>query len=182
MGIVQTSFRICDVFFSADKGGRGQAFSRSNFAVHIKSHSSPLILSSRLTVLYHIDKPPRRPLLSPPSPVLEVFPVSRSDADRIPTPPTPLRLVRYASRNVSPEMSQIRSQGNSRKSDLMTSCTSGKLNRSAVGVVCSKSLGAKRSGLGDGSEVKCGFCASAAAMVDSDVLGVMRVMSVTPIR
>ena len=182
MGIVQTSFRICAVFFSDDRGGRGDAFSVSSFAVHMKSHSSFFMLSSRLTVLYHIDKPPRLPLLSPPSPVVDVLPVSRSAPDRMPTPPTPPRLVKYVSRNVSPAMSQTRSQGRSRKSDLMISCTCGSDSKSAVGVVCSRCSGARRSGLGDGNEVRCGFWASAAAMVDFDVGGVMRVMSVTPIR
>ena len=68
------------------------------------------------------------------------------------------------------------------KSERMTFCTSGRRSNSAVGVVCSRSFGARRSGDGEGSEVKNGFCARAAAIVLFEVGGVTSVMSVTPAR
>lgn len=76
----------------------------------------------------------------------------------------------------------MRSHGSSKKSDLMTFCTSGNLSNSAVGVLNSRSAGASRSGFGEGSAVRSGFCARAASMGAFDAGGVITVISVTPIR
>lgn len=59
----------------------------------------------------------------------------------------------------------------------MLAWTSGRRNSSAVAVSWSKSGGARIFGDGDGSDVKCGFCAKAAARVASDSGGVIKVMS-----
>lgn len=107
----------------------------------MKSHSSFLTLSSLFAVLYQIERPPLRPLPSAPRANLfcdlsvDVFPKS------VPVPAIPAMVVRYDSRKASPGMSQMRSHGRSRKSDLMTLCTSGNLSSSAVGVLNSRSGG-----------------------------------------
>lgn len=60
-------------------------------------------------------------------------------------------------------MSQIRSHGKRIKSDFIACCISGKRSNSAVPVVKVNPLGARTDGEGAGSDVRCGFCESAAS-------------------
>lgn len=64
------------------------------------------------------------------------------------------------------------------KSPSMMSWTCFNLKISPVPVVCVKSSGARISGFGDGSEVKCGFWDRAASRASADSWGVIRVISV----
>jgi len=59
----------------------------------------------------------------------------------------------------------------------MASRTSGKRNISAVPVVSSKPVGAITEGLGEGSEVRCGFCERAASNAVKDSGLVIRLIS-----
>jgi hypothetical protein len=63
------------------------------------------------------------------------------------------------------------------KSPLTTSRTSGNRKISAVPVVLSRSLGAKRSGFGRGRLVRCGLVLKAALIADAEDGGVIRVIS-----
>lgn len=64
------------------------------------------------------------------------------------------------------------------KSPTIASCTSGNWNISAVPVVCVSPFGAIISGFAAGSEVRSGFCDSAASSAAADSDGVMRWTSV----
>src|SRR5882757_4152750 len=111
MGIVQTSLRRIPWDLAVAVLDRGMSCSGLSLVVHMKSHSSPLTLSSRSMVLYHIDSPPRPPLRSPPNPCNSFLVVAKSEPALAPIPPGPPSLVRYVSRKASPETSQIRSHG-----------------------------------------------------------------------
>lgn len=63
------------------------------------------------------------------------------------------------------------------KSPVIAAWISGSRRTSAVGVFCEREEGARRSGLGSGRDVRCGFCARAVVMAAADEGGVMSFMS-----
>ena len=82
----------------------------------------------------------------------------------------------HVSRRDSPDNSQRRSQGRTKKLLSMTACISGSRNISAVPVFCDKLSGAMISARRRGKEVRCGFRERASSMGWRDDGGVTRVI------
>ena len=155
----------------SDPSGGGAA-GCGNGVVMMKSVSAPLMLSSPL-VSNHTPNPP---LLPPPSPSNPIFaPPYPSDAQL--APPSPPWWIIHASSKDSPGSSQTRSQGRTMKSPVMAAWISGCRRISAVGVFWESEEGARRSGLGRGRDVRCGFWARAVVMAAADEGAVMSLMS-----
>lgn len=66
------------------------------------------------------------------------------------------------------------------KSPVIAAWISGSRRISAVGVFWEREDGARRSGLGSGREVRCGFWASAVMMAAAEEGGVMSLISLNP--
>ena len=155
----------------SEPSGGGAAGCGSD-AVMTKSVSAPLMLSSPL-VSNHTPNPPLLPPPSPPNPIFD--PPYSSDVQL--APPSPPWWIIHASSKDSPGSSQTRSQGRTMKSPIIAAWISGSRRTSAVGVFCEREEGARRSGLGSGRDVRCGFCARAVVMAAADEGGVMSFMS-----
>ncbi len=160
--------RSCEMCGRREPAGGGAAGCGSA-VVMTKSVSVPLVLSGPL-VSNHTPRPPRRPPPSPPNPIWGPPDVEFA-------PPSPPWWIIHASSKDSPGSSQTRSHGRTMKSPVIAAWTSGSRRISAVGVFWESEEGARRSGLGRGRDVRCGFWARAVVMAAADEGGVMSLMS-----